>query len=47
MGPLYQQKFKVAFLDKIFSLKMMEAKALEFINLFQGSMSVKYASKFK
>ncbi|XP_049363321.1 uncharacterized protein LOC125828060 [Solanum verrucosum] len=39
--------FKVAFFDSFFPLETREAKALEFINLHQGNMSVKdYALKF-
>ncbi|WMV25576.1 hypothetical protein MTR67_018961 [Solanum verrucosum] len=46
-GPLDWEKFKVAFLDRLFPLEIMEAKVLEFINLRQGSLSVKeYALKF-
>ena len=37
----------MAFLDRFFPLKMREAKMMEFINLYQGNMSVKeYALKF-
>jgi len=39
--PLDLEKFKVDFLDRFFPLEMREAKVLEFINLHQGSMSVK------
>ena len=47
MGPLDWEKFKAAFLDRFFPLEMREAKVLEFINLRQGSMSVReYALKF-
>ncbi|WMV54508.1 hypothetical protein MTR67_047893 [Solanum verrucosum] len=46
-GPLDWEKFKVAFLDRFFPLEMREAKALEFINLRQGDMSMKeYSLKF-
>ncbi|WMV54357.1 hypothetical protein MTR67_047742 [Solanum verrucosum] len=40
-GPLDWEKFKVAFLDRFFSLEMREAKVLEFINLLPGNMRVK------
>ncbi|WMV29627.1 hypothetical protein MTR67_023012 [Solanum verrucosum] len=40
-GPLDWEKFKVAFLERFFPLEMREEKVLEFINLRQGSMSVK------
>ncbi|WMV46269.1 hypothetical protein MTR67_039654 [Solanum verrucosum] len=44
--PVEKEKFKVALLDRFFPLEMREAKVLEFINLCQGSMSVKeYALK--
>ncbi|WMV58979.1 hypothetical protein MTR67_052364 [Solanum verrucosum] len=47
VGPLDWEKFKVPFLDRFFPLEMREAKVLEFINLHQGSMSVKeYDLKF-
>lgn len=46
-GPLDWEKFKVAFLDGFFPLEMKEANLLEFINLLQGSMSLKeYALNF-
>jgi len=47
-GPLDSENFKVAFLDKLFSLEMREAKVLQFFNLRQGIMSVKeYSLKFR
>ncbi|KAH0736064.1 hypothetical protein KY285_011771 [Solanum tuberosum] len=46
-GPLDWEKFKVAFFDRFFPLKMNEAKVIEFINLRQENMSVKeYSLKF-
>ncbi|KAH0758100.1 hypothetical protein KY290_021593 [Solanum tuberosum] len=46
-GPLDWEKFKGTFLDRFFPLEMREAKVLEFINLRQGSTSVReYALKF-
>ncbi|WMV58443.1 hypothetical protein MTR67_051828 [Solanum verrucosum] len=46
-GFLDWEKFKVSFLDMVFSLEMREAKVHEFINLHQQSMSVReYALKF-
>jgi len=46
-GPLDWEKFKVSFLDRLFPLEMREAKVVEFINLCQGSMSLReYALKF-
>ncbi|WMV25569.1 hypothetical protein MTR67_018954 [Solanum verrucosum] len=46
-GPLDWKKFKVAFLDRFFTIEIMEANVPEFINLRQGSMSVKeYDLKF-
>ncbi len=47
VGPLDWEKFKAAFLDRFFPFEMTEAKVLEFINLRQGSMSVReYALRF-
>ena len=41
------EEFKVAFLDRFFPLELREAKVQEFINLRQGSMSVReYSLKF-
>ncbi|KAH0636401.1 hypothetical protein KY289_036316 [Solanum tuberosum] len=41
------ERFKSAFLDRFFPLKMREAKVLEMINIRQGNMSVKeYSLKF-
>ncbi|WMV33555.1 hypothetical protein MTR67_026940 [Solanum verrucosum] len=40
-GPFYWEKFKVAFIDRLFPLELREGKELEFINLHQGDMSVK------
>lgn len=46
-GPVEWESFKEAFLDRFFPLELREAKMHEFINLRQGSMSVKeYALKF-
>lgn len=46
-GPITWEDFKVAFLDRFFALELRDAKMREFINLKQGSMSVrKYALKF-
>ncbi|WMV57929.1 hypothetical protein MTR67_051314 [Solanum verrucosum] len=47
VGHLYREKFKGAFLDRLFPLEMREMKVLEFINLRQGNINVKeYALKF-
>ncbi|KAH0776721.1 hypothetical protein KY290_008132 [Solanum tuberosum] len=47
MGVTPVEKFKVTFLDRLFSLEMREAKLLELFNLLQGNMSVKeYSLKF-
>ncbi|WMV50061.1 hypothetical protein MTR67_043446 [Solanum verrucosum] len=41
------EEFKLAFLNRFFSLELREAKLVEFMNLKQGAMSVrKYALKF-
>ncbi|WMV09048.1 hypothetical protein MTR67_002433 [Solanum verrucosum] len=46
-GPFDWEKFKDAFLERLFPLEMREAKVLEFINLVQRNMSVKeYALNF-
>ena len=45
--PLTWQLFQDAFLDRFFPLELREAKIEEFINLRQGSMSIKeYCLKF-
>jgi len=45
-GPLDWKTFKASFLNRFFPLEMREAKVLEFINLRQGSKSVReYALK--
>jgi len=41
VGPLDWEKFKAAFLDRLFPLEMRETKVPEFINPQQGNMSVK------
>ncbi|KAH0644892.1 hypothetical protein KY284_032776 [Solanum tuberosum] len=45
-GPLDWEKFKVAFLDRLFPLEMREAKVLEFINLW-GRMKQIQEEKIK
>ncbi|WMV08848.1 hypothetical protein MTR67_002233 [Solanum verrucosum] len=46
-GPIEWEAFKSAFLDRFFPRELREAKLGEFINLKQGSMSVKeYSLKF-
>ncbi|WMV25097.1 hypothetical protein MTR67_018482 [Solanum verrucosum] len=46
-GPVEWETFKLAFLDRFFLRELREAKVDEFINLRQGSTSVKeYALKF-
>ena len=45
--PIEWKEFATAFLDRFFSLEPRKSKVLEFINLRQGSMSVKdYSLKF-
>src|SRR5688572_7694477 len=47
VGPVTWDEFKVAFLDHFFPLELREAKMREFMNLKQGSMSVReYSLKF-
>ncbi|WMV24299.1 hypothetical protein MTR67_017684 [Solanum verrucosum] len=47
VGPLDWEKFKATFLDRFFPLEIREAKVLGFINLHQGSVSVReYDLKF-
>lgn len=46
-GPIKWKELATTFLDRFFPLELREAKVLEFINLRQGSMSVKeYPLKF-
>ena len=41
------EMFKKAFLDRLFPKEKMEAKVVEFINIFQGGISVlEYSIKF-
>ncbi|KAH0720208.1 hypothetical protein KY290_005124 [Solanum tuberosum] len=47
MGPIEWERLRSGFIDRFFPLDMREALVLEFINLKQGSMSVKeYALRF-
>ena len=40
LGPLNWEKFKIELLDRLFPIKMREAKVLAFINFHQGNMSL-------
>lgn len=47
MVPIGWKEFKSAFLNRFFPLELMETKIQEFINLHQGSISVReYAFRF-
>ena len=43
-GPITWEVFRTNFLDRFFPREKREAKIEEFINIYQGGMSVKYYS---